>query len=221
MRQLRKQNMLCQALPFRSGLPHADAAAVPRPHPEAAERFELHAPSVPVWSATIAAPFPDDAAQVRELFVRHLVEPVRFRQMIETMYEHGFRAFVQTGTGALSTVIGDVLNGREHLAIAANSPQRSGLEQLNRVAAALWVEGLETNEQGTPPQQQPNRRSGMPTKLDLGGALITLGKRAPRLAATSPGPASSRPSTRSPQINPLLPNWPLCSERPPRPPTPS
>jgi acyl transferase domain-containing protein len=76
--------------------------------------------------------------------VRHLVEPVRFRQMIDAMYEDGYRVFVQTGTGALATVIGDVLTGRDHLSIAANSPQRDGLEQLRRVAAALWVEGLET-----------------------------------------------------------------------------
>jgi acyl transferase domain-containing protein/phosphopantetheinyl transferase len=188
MRQLRKQNILCQALPFRSGFHTPMLRPYLGPITEAADRFELHAPSVPVWSATIAAPFPDHAAQVRELFVRHLVEPVRFRQMIETMYEHGFRAFVQTGTGALSTVIGDILNGREHLAIAANSPQRSGLEQLNRVTAALWVEGLETTDRGTPPssQQQSARRAGMPTKLDLGGALITLGERAPKLPATSP-----------------------------------
>ena len=184
MKQLRKQNVLCQALPFRSGFHTPMLNPYLGPILEASARFELHEPSVPVWSATIAAPFPDDAEQVRELFVRHLVEPVRFRQTIEAMYEAGHRVFVQTGTGALATVIGDVLSGRDHLAISANAPQRSGLEQLRRVAAALWVEGLETKELGTTslaPAAHSRSKPSMPTKLDLSGALITLGDRAPRL----------------------------------------
>ena len=193
MKQLRKQNVLCQALPFRSGFHTPMLEPYLGPILEASSRFELHEPSVPVWSATIAAPFPDDAERVRELFVRHLVEPVRFRQMIEAMYEDGYRVFVQTGTGALATVIGDVLAGRDHLSIAANSPQRSGLEQLRRVAAALWVEGLETREFGAQPSSEPKKqaRRGMPTKLDLSGALITLRDRVPDLPGLSGLPGSN------------------------------
>ena len=46
---------------------------------------------------------------MRELFVRHLLEPVRFRQLIEAMYDAGFRAFVQLGAGQLGSLIGDTL----------------------------------------------------------------------------------------------------------------
>ena len=183
MRQLRKQNVLCQSLPFRSGFHTPMLKPYLGPILEWAERFELHASTVPVWSATIAAPFPEDAAQVRELFVRHLVEPVRFRQTIEAMYEAGYRVFVQTGTGALATVISDVLTGRDHLSVAANAPQRSGLEQLRRVAAALWVEGLETAEFGG--ERQPRRAPS--TKLKLGSTLVSLGDRAPKLSAAPVG----------------------------------
>ena len=184
MKALRKQNVLCQSLPFRSGFHTPMLEPYLAPILEAVDGFELHTPEVPVWSATVAAPFPDDAAQVRDLFVRHLVEPVRFRQEIDGMYEAGFRVFIQAGTGALATVMGDVLSGRDHLAIAANSPQRSGLDQLRRVAAALWVEGLQVDDLVDPvaPARQVAPRRSMPTKLDLGGALITLGDRAPKLA---------------------------------------
>ena len=187
MRQLRKQNVLCQRLPFRSGFHTPMLGPYLGPILEWTSRFELHPRAVPVWSATIAAPFPDGAEQVRELFVRHLVEPVRFRQMIDAMYEDGYRVFVQTGTGALATVIGDVLTGRDHLSIPANSPQRSGLEQLRRVAAALWVEGLETNELGASAAPVAKKNpSSTPTKLDLGSAFVTLGERAPKLAISTP-----------------------------------
>jgi acyl transferase domain-containing protein/phosphopantetheinyl transferase (holo-ACP synthase) len=197
IRQLRRQNVLCQVLPFRSGFHTPMLEPYLGPILEASARFELHPPTVPVWSATIAAPFPDDQAAVRELFVRHLVEPVRFHQLINAMHEAGFRVFVQAGTGALATVVDDVLSGRDHLAVAANVPQRDGLAQLRRVAAALWVEGMDVSGLDDPhpsrlqpqsqprPQPQPQRR-GMPTKLDLGGALVSLGGRVPALSLSQP-----------------------------------
>jgi acyl transferase domain-containing protein/phosphopantetheinyl transferase len=203
MKRLRKQNVLCQSLPFRSGFHTPMLEPYLGPILESVDGFELHQPSVPVWSATIAAPFPSDAEQVRELFVRHLVEPVRFRQMIDAMYEDGYRVFVQTGTGALATVIGDVLTGRDHLSIAANATQRSGLEQLRRVAAALWVEGLESRELGAVAAPAPavKKRPSMPTKLDLSGALVSLGARAPKLPSAAPTATGS--STASAELSAL------------------
>ena len=44
---------------------------------------------------------------------------------------------------------------REHIAIAALSPQHSGLAQLDRVAAALWVEGMQA-----PAPAPPGGRGG-------------------------------------------------------------
>jgi acyl transferase domain-containing protein/phosphopantetheinyl transferase len=181
LRELRRQNILCQVLPFRSGFHTPMLEPYLAPILEAFERFELHTPTVPVWSATIAAPFPREAEQVRRVFVRHLMETVRFRQTIEAMYESGIRAFVQVGTGALATLIGDVLGDREHLSIAANSPQRTGMAQLRRVAAAFWAEGFETarfEDLG----KKPSTRHGAPLQLDLGGSLISLGDKATALA---------------------------------------
>jgi len=193
VRDLRRQNVLCQVLPFRSGFHTPMLTPYLGPILEASAQFDLHPPEVPVWSATTAAPFPADPAGVRELFVRHLVEPVRFRQLISAMYEAGFRVFIQAGTGALATVMDDVLSGRDHLAIAANAPQRDGLAQLRRVAAALWVEGREVNELESAQQvgaererasaaQGTTSRRSLPTRLDLGGALVSLNGRMPVLS---------------------------------------
>ncbi len=216
MKRLRKQNVLCQSLPFRSGFHTPMLEPYLGPILESVDGFELHQPSVPVWSATIAAPFPSDAEQVRELFVRHLVEPVRFRQMIDAMYEDGYRVFVQTGTGALATVIGDVLTGRDHLSIAANATQRSGLEQLRRVAAALWVEGLESRELGAVAEPAPApkaKRPSMPTKLDLSGALVSLGARAPKLPSAAPtATGSSTASAEFSALDALATRQPVAAE---------
>ncbi len=189
LRELRRQNVLCQVLPFRSGFHTPMLEPYLGPILEAFEHFEVRTPTVPVWSATLAAPFPGDAEEVRRVFVRHLVETVRFRQTIEGMYEAGIRAFVQVGTGALATVIGDVLGERDHLAIAANAPQREGMAQLRRVAAAFWAEGFQTSDAlfGGRAKTTPAKRRSAPMQLDLGGALVSLGEKAAGLAPAVSG----------------------------------
>ncbi|WP_258575267.1 type I polyketide synthase [Streptomyces shenzhenensis] len=127
VRAFRADGVLCQVLPFRSGFHTPMLAPYLTPIREAAERFRLHRPAVPVWSGTTAAPFPAAETEVRELFVRHLLEPVRFRQLVEGLYAAGHRVFVQMGPGQLASLIGDTLGDRDHLAVAANSPHRSGL----------------------------------------------------------------------------------------------
>ncbi|MGY5012397.1 beta-ketoacyl synthase N-terminal-like domain-containing protein [Streptomyces sp. 900105755] len=198
VRAFRADGVLCQVLPFRSGFHTPMLAPYLTPIREAAERFRLHRPTVPVWSGTTAAPFPAAEAEVRELFIRHLLEPVRFRQLVEALYADGHRVFVQTGPGQLASLIGDTLGDRDHLAVAANSPHRSGLAQLRRVATALWTAGAAvapavpgTARTATPSRQRP------PVRLDLGGALVSLdGPELPALRAalgSRPTPAGPSP----------------------------
>ncbi|MEU9957761.1 beta-ketoacyl synthase N-terminal-like domain-containing protein [Streptomyces sp. NPDC050982] len=203
VRSFRARGVLSQVLPFRSGFHTPMLKPYLAPIEEAANRFRLHPPTVPLWSGTTAAPFPSDEAAVRDLFVRHLLEPVRFQQLIEAMYAAGHRAFVQVGTGQLGSLVGDTLSGRDHLVVAANSPHRTGLAQLRRVATALWTEGAAVapalppsavrSESASPPSvpfagpSAPSARSAAPVeaarparmarptvRLDLGGALVSL-----------------------------------------------
>jgi acyl transferase domain-containing protein len=170
---LRGQNVLGQLLPFRSGFHTPMLEPYLTPIREAAKRFRLHPPAVPIWSATTAGLYPTDEDGVRALFVRHLVEPVRFRPLVEAMYAAGVRVFVQVGAGQLPALIDDVLRGREHLAVAANTPRRSGIDQLRRVVTALWVEGGSPRTIDAPagPRRAPGRR---PVKLDLSASLVSL-----------------------------------------------
>ncbi|MGP4007875.1 beta-ketoacyl synthase N-terminal-like domain-containing protein [Streptomyces sp. 4N124] len=143
VRAFRAQGVISQVLPFRSGFHTPMLLPYLGPIKDAASRFRLHPPTVPVWSGTTAAPFPSGESAVRELFVRHLLEPVRFRQLVEAMYAAGHRTFVQVGPGQLGSLVGDTLSGRDHLVVSANSPHRTGLAQLQRVATALWATGAE------------------------------------------------------------------------------
>jgi hypothetical protein len=144
---LRARAVICQALPFRSGFHTPMLAPYLGYFREGVPSLRMRAAQTPVWSATTAAPFPDDPAAARELCLRHLVEPVRFRQMVSALYDSGVRVFLQLGPGQLGSLVEDTLRhdfpGGEFLVIAANTPHRSGVDQLRRCAVALWAEGAE------------------------------------------------------------------------------
>lgn len=175
--KLRAERVICQVLPFRSGFHTPMLAPYLGPMKRGVDAAEILPQRVPVWSGTTAAPYPADPDAVRALFVRHLLEPVRFRPLVDAMYAAGFRAFVQVGTGRLTSLVDDTLKTRDHLTLSANSPQRGGLAQLLRVETGLWAEGyalVPTRPRVRAASADRPRSSSAPVPLDLGAALVPL-----------------------------------------------
>ena len=139
--RMRDQQVISQLLPFRSGFHSAKFAPYLAPFEDAFRRVPLQPSRVPLWSATTCAIYPDDPAEVRTLGVAHLLERVRFRELVERMYDAGTRVFVQAGAGSLTGFVEDTLAGRPFLAASANGAKHSGMNQLLRTLCALWVEG--------------------------------------------------------------------------------
>jgi phosphopantetheinyl transferase len=139
--RLGAQGITGQVLPFRSGFHSPMLAPYLDRLLKGFAGLPVRPPTVPVWSATTVAPYPDDPAGVRDLAARHLLEPVRFGPLVRRLYEEGVRAFIQVGTGSLPGFVADALQGSAHLTMSSNIAKRSGLDQLRRVLAALWVEG--------------------------------------------------------------------------------
>ncbi|MDI5970862.1 beta-ketoacyl synthase N-terminal-like domain-containing protein [Streptomyces sp. SL13] len=187
---MRARGVIGQVLPFRSGFHTPMLAPYLDPIRRAAQTYTLHPQTTPVWSATTVAPYPDEPEAVEELFVRHLLEPVRFRLMISAMYDAGFRAFVQLGAGQLGSLVDSTLSHQEHLTVSAHASARDSLAQLRRVVTALWVDGgspdcvplLATAGTGTTPAAAPapsvRAAAGRGVRLDLGGALVSLPQQA-------------------------------------------
>ncbi|MFJ5631082.1 beta-ketoacyl synthase N-terminal-like domain-containing protein [Streptomyces goshikiensis] len=207
LERLRAHGVLGQELPFRSGFhtpmwePYlgqvraAFARLPPRPG------------AVPVWSATTCAEFPSAPEEVRELVVRHLLEPVRFRELTLRLYEDaGVRSFVTLGPGSLPGFVEDTLRGRPHLAVSTSSPRLSGLDALRRACAALWSEGHAPNwnrlrppstpTPGSAPAAPPAPGGSRAVPLDLGSPLVRLpeaARAALRRRDPRPEPAPGRP----------------------------
>ncbi|WP_211246000.1 beta-ketoacyl synthase N-terminal-like domain-containing protein [Actinomadura oligospora] len=196
LRRLGSEGVLGQELPFRTGFHTPMAASLLEQLRPAFAALTLHPPDIPLWSATTVAPFPQDEADIRDLVLRHLLEPVRFSELVEELYGAGVRAFVQVGPGSITGFVGDRLGDREHLAMAVNVPQRSGMAQLRRVAAALWTEGHGAGPAAAPPVVPSGPGA---VRLDLGVQVVRLDGLVPPLTGsgelTRPGERPSLPAT--------------------------
>src|SRR5262249_13584305 len=127
---------------------------------------------------------PDDAEGIRRLAAQHLVRPVRFRELTLALHDRGARVFVQVGTGSLMGFVGDTLRGRPHLAVSANVPNKTGMAQLRRLAAALAVEGGRVDfsrlgAEGPKPAPEPAKKLAALVELSLAVPLFQPETRLP------------------------------------------
>ncbi|RAS66836.1 acyl transferase domain-containing protein [Lentzea atacamensis] len=129
LEQLKANGVMAQLMPFRTGFHTPALAPYLGRAKEMLDQLPVRASEIPVWSANSLEPMGAD--EVRELVLRHLVEPVKFRPLLERLHQAGFRAFVQIGQGSLPGFVADTLSDRPHLAVNADiAPE------------ALWAFGL-------------------------------------------------------------------------------
>ena len=136
------------------------------------EEIEFNPPRLDVYSNAEAAPYPAEAAQMRELLARQLVSPVRFVEQIEAMYQRGVRTFVEVGPGSVLTgLVGHILKKRQHKGVALGRRAGSFLEGL----AALSVAGVDVSYQrlwkdhARPIDPRLAKKPGMSLKLNGAG----------------------------------------------------
>ena len=143
LERLRREGVMGQRLTFQSGFHTPMVEPYLAPLGPRLHGLPLRAPHTPIWSATLVGPYPEDLDEIRALTIRHLLEPVRFGPLVQRLHDEGVRAFVQVGSGSLTGFVDDALRERDQLVVSACASKNTGLDQLLRVAAALWVEGRE------------------------------------------------------------------------------
>ncbi|APW58971.1 type I polyketide synthase [Paludisphaera borealis] len=110
----------------------------------AADRL-IAAPGRPVFSNLDARPHPTDLKAIAGRLGDHVVEPVRFSDMIAAMHEQGTRVFIEVGPGSvLSGLVDSILGDRPHVAVSCDGggPGRSSLVSLLHALARLAAAGL-------------------------------------------------------------------------------
>ncbi|MEX5635339.1 SDR family NAD(P)-dependent oxidoreductase [Parafrankia sp. FMc2] len=101
---------------------------------------------IPVWSNTLAAPYPGTLAEIRAVLAGQVAAPVRFVEQIEAMYAAGVRVFVEVGPGrVLAQLIGKILAGRPHRVVVTDAPAENGLRRLLLAVAELATAGVDVD----------------------------------------------------------------------------
>lgn len=186
--EVRKRGYFAQILPFFSGLhtpmfePYAEAFL------EGMGNSQIIKAQCPIWSATIAAPYPERPEDIEALMRRHLIEPVRFLTMIRAMYREGFRAFVQVGAGQLATLVDDTLRGLPHMTTSAASRRHGGVEQLQRLLLDMWSNGAQVDPLALGATGATGSKAPL---LDLDSGLISLASRPLPTLSLAPSTASN------------------------------
>jgi 3-oxoacyl-(acyl-carrier-protein) synthase/phosphopantetheinyl transferase/malonyl CoA-acyl carrier protein transacylase len=171
---LREKQIFHQILPFQSGFHSPFVESKLDILLESIGKISFRKATIPLWSATTLDLYPEGIEAIRDLSIDHLIKPVRFRELTEKLYDEGVRVFIQAGSGGLIGFVDDTLKNKAYSAVAANVPVRSGIEQLQRVLAALFTEGREINYAflGIENVGIDNKPASHPVKLQLGSPII-------------------------------------------------
>ena len=141
--QLKSKGAICQVLPFSRPY-HTSLFEPARKHLENLFDEGTFTPAqVKMYSCMTTQPIPTDSAEIRRLGIDQWLNPVRFRETIEAMYNDGVRLFVEVGPKSqLTGFTQDILKKRKHLAIASNVHYRSGITQLHHALGLLAAHGV-------------------------------------------------------------------------------
>jgi acyl transferase domain-containing protein len=134
---------LCQLMPFNYAYHTPLLGPMKEELHNFYRQFPLAAPKQRLMSCASLSEFPADPDGVRELSVSQWSTTVRFREIIERLYdEEGVRFFIEVGPSAyLTAFVEDTLRKREFLAVASNERTRPALEQIQRLLGQLWCHG--------------------------------------------------------------------------------
>ncbi|HEY6361241.1 MAG TPA: SDR family NAD(P)-dependent oxidoreductase [Vicinamibacterales bacterium] len=129
--------LLPVACAFHTPLMHAARARFD----EALASAAFAAPRIPVYSNTLAAPYPDDAAGIARILSNHLEAPVRFVAEIRAMYDAGARIFVEVGPrGVLTALARQIVP--DAMAVALDHADKPGIVPLLHGLAQLAACGV-------------------------------------------------------------------------------
>ena len=99
--------------------------------------------TIPVYANETAAVYPTGDAAIRDQLGRQLAKSVRFVEMIQAMYDNGARTFVEVGPGStLAGLVDRILDGDDHVAIALDKKNASGLGAFLGGLAQLAARGV-------------------------------------------------------------------------------
>lgn len=85
---------------------------------------------IPVWSNTTAEVYPSNPSDIKERLTDHLVQPVRFVEQIQAMYNDGARIFIEVGPGKVLTGLAKSCLEKDQLTLYVEDSSRNKFTHL-------------------------------------------------------------------------------------------
>lgn len=143
---LQGQPVVCQTLPWARAYHTPWFDVFSEPTRRYYDSVEFRTPKVPLYSCSLAEEYPAAVNEARDTAACQWARTVRFQDTVETLYESGFRIFIEVGPkGNLTSFVDDILRGRPHLCLPANLQSRTGILQLNHMVGQLVAHQVPVN----------------------------------------------------------------------------
>ncbi|WP_312296525.1 SDR family NAD(P)-dependent oxidoreductase [Chryseobacterium sp.] len=85
---------------------------------------------IPVWSNTTANVYPTSPSDIKERLTDHLVQPVRFVEQMQAMYNDGARIFIEVGPGKVLTGLAKSCLEKDQLTLYVEDSSRNKFTHL-------------------------------------------------------------------------------------------
>jgi len=141
MRELKAQQISFKqmdvACAFHSPLIEKSAAL----YTSAISDITFNQTTIPVWSNTTAALYPDTPAAIKKRMAEHLVSPVRFSEQVQQMYADGARVFVEVGPGKVLTGLARSIVGKDNVLLHTEDAEPNAISHLLHTIAKYMATG--------------------------------------------------------------------------------
>lgn len=164
-------NLFYARLPVSTAFHSSIVASAVEPFVNYLKLLTLSKPTLTVYANKTAEKYPKKAQAVTDLLSQQLVSPVKFSQQIETMYEQGYRLFIELGpNNILSKLTQECLQGKTFSSIAFDKINENSLTTFWRGIAQLCVAGKTLNlralwadfRQVDDPKKRPEPKLALP-----------------------------------------------------------
>ncbi|MFO0908890.1 MAG: SDR family NAD(P)-dependent oxidoreductase [Isosphaeraceae bacterium] len=143
MAAARERKIRAQELPVACGFHSPLVSGARGPLTRLAASLQPVAPDRPVYSNVDALPYAGGGDVIARRLGDHAASPVRFDEMVQSLYRDGSRVFIEVGPGnVLSALVGSILGDAPHLAISVDAPARRGIPGFLVALGRLFAAGV-------------------------------------------------------------------------------
>jgi len=144
-----------------------------KPFADEIQKTKFSKPTVPVFANGTGVAYPSTPASIKKALKNHILEPVRFKESIENIYDAGGRVFVEFGPkNTLTKLVSNILGDQPHISIAVNAnPKKDADVQLRQAVIQLAVAGISLSSIDPYEMEREDitLRKKSPLSLSLGG----------------------------------------------------